>query len=345
MGRSKRKKDINSPDSQTIVPEQKRQTMASGNSQQNNGQQQAQASPLFQTFSQSMPTMSYSQPYYSSPPPPPMPGTGVGMPGQPGALQDVWVRILDRLDTMDRKLTQLDSIQVSVNKITDQVYTMNTKINSLEAKMANVEQSREFDSKSIDLLQEKQNKIDSILEKMQKLEADQKEKLLDIQSREMRDNLIFYKIPEQRDETAQDCEDKVRNLIEREMNVSSAREIRFHRVHRIGRFNRNKTRPIVAKFAFYPDRETVRKAAKNLEGTNFSVGQQFPKEIMERRKRLVPIMKQAKSAGKDAYISFDKLYINGVLYKDNVDANTEAMDTGSAGSTAGQPRGQGQSRT
>ena len=66
---------------------------------------------------------------------------------------------------------------------------------------------------------------------------------------------------------------------------------------------------------------------------------------MERRKRLVPIMKQAKSAGKDAYISFDKLYINGVLYKDNVDANTEAMDTGSAGSAAGQPRGQGQSRT
>ena len=237
----------------------------------------------------------------------------MGMPGQPGAPQDVWVRILDRLDTMDRKLTQLDSIQVSVNKITDQVYTMNTKINSLEAKMANVEQSREFDSKSIDLLQEKQNKIDSILDKMQKLEADQKEKLLDIQSREMRDNLIFYKIPEQREETTQDCEDKVRNLIEREMNVSSAREIRFHRVHRIGRFNRNKTRPIVAKFAFYPDRETVRKAAKNLEGTNFSVGQQFPKEIMERRKRLVPIMKQAKSAGKDAYISFDKLYINGVL--------------------------------
>ena len=79
--------------------------------------------------------------------------------------QDVWVRMLDRFDTMDRKLTQLDSIQVWVNKITDQVYTMKKKINSLEAKMANVEQSRVFDSKSIDLLQEKQNKIDNILKK------------------------------------------------------------------------------------------------------------------------------------------------------------------------------------
>ena len=82
----------------------------------------------------------------------------------------------------------------------------------------------------------------------------------------------------------------------------------------MGRFNRNKTRPIVAKFAFYPDRERVRGAAKNLEGTSFSIGQQFPKEVQDRRRVLVPMMKKAKLEGKEAYISVDKLYINGTQY-------------------------------
>lgn len=82
----------------------------------------------------------------------------------------------------------------------DQVYTMNT-----ETKMVNTEQSREFDSKSIDLLQKKQNEMDNLVRKMQKLEEEQKKKLLEIQSREMKDNLISYRIPEAVGEMDQDC--------------------------------------------------------------------------------------------------------------------------------------------
>ena len=215
---------------------------------------------------------------------------------------------------MDKKLGQLDTIQVSVNKITDQVNTMNTKINGLETKMKTIEDSRQFDSKSLDLLQAKQKQIDSIMHKMQKMEADQKEKLIDLQCREMRDNLIFYNFKEEQGETDQLCMEKLYRLMENELALQNAREIQFHRVHRMGRFNRNKTRPIVAKFAFYPDRERVRGAAKNLEGTSFSIGQQFPKEVQDRRRVLVPMTKKAKLEGKEAYISVDKLYINGTQY-------------------------------
>ena len=74
--------------------------------------------------------------------------------------------------------------------------------------MKTIEDSREFDSKSIDLLQAKQNQIDSIMLKMQKLETEQKEKLLDLQSREMRDNLMFYNFKEEKGETDQHCMEK-----------------------------------------------------------------------------------------------------------------------------------------
>ena len=195
------KKSQNSPESN----EQKHQTLNMFSSQQSSQQNNNGPQPngFFQTFSQ--PNIGiYGQSYYSSSPLPPM--------GSPGQIQtppqDVLSKILQRLDTMDKKLGQLDCIQSSVNKITDQVNTMSTKINGLETKMKTIEDSREFDSKSIDLLQAKQNQIDSIMLKMQKLETEQKEKLLDLQSREMRVHLMFYNFKKEKGETDQHCMEK-----------------------------------------------------------------------------------------------------------------------------------------
>ena len=43
---------------------------------------------------------------------------------------------------------------------------------------------------------------------------------------------------------------------------------------------------------------------------------QFPKEIQERRRILVPIMKQFREKGKRATLSVDRLYVDGKLYLD-----------------------------
>ena len=81
---------------------------------------------------------------------------------------------------------------------------------------------------------------------------------MDIQCRSMRDNLIFYRIPEQKDETDDDCARKILSFIEGHLEIENAsRDIKLHRAHRMGKFNNSKVRPIVAKFAFYPDREKV----------------------------------------------------------------------------------------
>ena len=46
----------------------------------------------------------------------------------------------------------------------------------------------------------------------------------------------------------------------------------------------------------------MRKNAGKLKDTPFGISQQFPREIMETRKRLVPIMKEARQRGQDAYV-------------------------------------------
>ena len=55
---------------------------------------------------------------------------------------------------------------------------------------------------------------------------------------------------------------------------------------------------MVAKFNRYPQRELVRKTASKLKGTSISLGKQFPKEIQERRKQLLPILRREKERGK-----------------------------------------------
>lgn len=68
----------------------------------------------------------------------------------------------------------------------------------------------------------------------------------------------------------------------------------------------------------FPQQELVRKSGSKLKGTNFSLGEQFPKVIQDRRRLLLPIFKRAKSEGRRASLVRDKLYIGGRLYKENV---------------------------
>ena len=105
--------------------------------------------------------------------------------------------------------------------------------------------------------------------------------------------------------------------MELKLSKKDSKGISFERVHRIGKFNSNnsKPRPLIAKFTFHKDKEFVLAQAKNLRGTTSAVARDFPKEIVEKRKILVPILKDAKKSGHDANLVYDKLYINGQLYR------------------------------
>jgi hypothetical protein len=77
----------------------------------------------------------------------------------------------------------------------------------------------------------------------------------------MRDNLIFYNIPETRDEETTPI---IHKLLEEKMGMKDAtKNIKIDRSHRLGRPKpgASKPRPIVAKFNYRQDRETIRRNA------------------------------------------------------------------------------------
>ncbi|KAJ8301551.1 hypothetical protein KUTeg_020538 [Tegillarca granosa] len=62
-------------------------------------------------------------------------------------------------------------------------------------------------------------------------------------------------------------------------------------------------------------REEVRKRSNKLEGSKYRIGQQYPKEVQDKRRELVPIMKREREKGNSAYFTADKLVVNGKVWK------------------------------
>ena len=128
----------------------------------------------------------------------------------------------------------------------------------------------------------------------------------------MRDNLIFCGIEEDRHE---DCEEKLRDFLQRKLRIDYS--VSFERVHRLGKYREyaEKPRNIVAKFSFFKDREHVRRLApRRLKGSRYWINEQYPAEIEERRKKLYPVMRQARADNRRVKLVRDVLYIDGDVY-------------------------------
>ena len=137
----------------------------------------------------------------------------------------------------------------------------------------------------------------------------------------MRNNLIFCGIEETPNETPTESENKIRSFIadRLELAQNDVDSLRIERAHRIGAKDGNQgstSRKIVVKFTYFKDREIVRKERTKLNGSNFYMHEQFPPEIIGKRKRLVPKMKAAEQQGRSAWIAYDTLYIDGKSQRD-----------------------------
>ena len=106
------------------------------------------------------------------------------------------------------------------------------------------------------------------------------------------------------------------DFCETQIGLSSIGE-NIQRAHRVGTFDegRNKPRPIVVKFSSFRRRESVREQARLLSGTKFRMQEQFPRKINDPRKKLFPIMNEARRNGQKVSLVRDKLYIHDRKHK------------------------------
>lgn len=118
--------------------------------------------------------------------------------------------------------------------------------------------------------------------------------------------------------SGEDCNAKVWEFCETVLKISNARDrVRIDRAHRSGAFKPDKPRAIIVKFKDTDSKMLVKTASRqfDLKQTPYGVFDQYPPEVQEKRKGLIPIMLKAKDERKKAVLVRDKLYINNRLYE------------------------------
>lgn len=185
------------------------------------------------------------------------------------------------------------------------------KLGNLETRFAHMEQTVDYLTEEVAKCKTNTSVFENTTSNIKADLAKTKDDLLDLQTRTIRDNLIFFNIPEKPNEKPEETEQILYEFIEHDMRLDSqfAKNISFERVHRAGPIDKKKHRKIVAKFSFHKERETVRSHSKNLKGTNYFVREQFPTEVIEARKRLYPIYQEAKKNNQRASLVVNRFYI------------------------------------
>lgn len=257
-------------------------------------------------------------------------------------LQNQNVKIL----SIEKQISEINNLKKSVTYLECKVHDLDTELKDTHSTLVNYSESIAAYSDMCDEVVKGKTYSDSqireLSERVEKLEVGQKSlninqikaesTIIDLQCRSMRDNLIFTGIREMEvpwgdPEAREDVEATLRNFLASEMHIRY--EIPFHRVHRLGIYNRataeENPRPIIAKFEKFKDREFVRsEAPKTLKDKHFGVREQFPKIIEEKRKLLYP---EAKIARRDksnkVRLIRDKLYINNVEFQPKPREGTE----------------------
>lgn len=152
-------------------------------------------------------------------------------------------------------------------------------------------------------------------------------KSIDMEARQRRNNLLFWGIPEVRNE---DCTAVLSEFLSDRLEID-AETICIQTAHRVGRpinnrrnvigrgVSNQKHRPLIALFRDFQDVELIISNAGKLRGTSFGINRDYPPEIIEARKPLLAEKKKLKAAQPNSNISIQypaKLIQDGRLVKD-----------------------------
>ena len=135
-----------------------------------------------------------------------------------------------------------------------------------------------------------------------------KDKLIDLENRSRRNNLRFERIRDDENENWTQTELKLNNLLKNVLKLDSAK-ITVERAHRVGKFDRNSNRCVVAKFLNWKDKEAITTAVRKFKPEGVFINDDYAEETVLKRKELIPLMKKARAEGKYAVINVDKLIV------------------------------------
>ena len=205
---------------------------------------------------------------------------------------------------------------------------LNSRLDHVDSKLVEFQNVKKIVDENRSMILENRSMIQEIQKELKSL----KQRVIYSDAQSKRNNLIFDGIAENHtNETWIDCQNKLCEILEKDLGITAVKNIRFERVHRKGPYKPDNIPGVIAKFTFYQDREMVWKKHFSLKGSNIWISEDYPPEIQNARKRLYSIMRAAQNEARKSGIarkvslSLDKLVLDGKVFTindlDNLPAN------------------------
>ena len=227
---------------------------------------------------------------------------------------------LDKILGEIKKLEKLDAIETTLKDLTSRLGNVESTIDKMREDARAVDSSIKRMDESLTHLNKEAEELRGTVEDKDKQIEYLHTQHLYLESYSRRENLKFFGIPESEASASEGKDavgtiDVLRDFLHDVLGFRDPkRNMEFQREHRFGKSVLGKRRPILARFLRYQDHETVLRARFELKGTEYVILQDFPQEIMKRRRKQMPKLKEAKK--RDQKVSFsksepDKLFIDG----------------------------------
>jgi ribA/ribD-fused uncharacterized protein len=218
----------------------------------------------------------------------------------PAWFLEVRDKLFNRFDNLDK---EIDAMHTRLNEVAQ----------SVQHACDSAKDATDTANEALKTVAKLENENSRLKEDVKSL----KSKFVHLESQSRRNNLIFNGITEKMGrETWEDCEAAVRNVICTQMGIPEGASIQFERVHRLGPKKGDRKRSIIAKFSHFKGRELVWRNRHKLSKSNFSLSEDYPVEIQNERKLLLPVLKVAKTVNsvKSVSLNLNRLYVDGKLY-------------------------------
>ena len=132
-----------------------------------------------------------------------------------------------------------------------------------------------------------------------------------VENQTRRNNLRIDGVAEIAAENWADTEAVVRKSFTTALKLPEAQAsaIRIEHAHRTGPSSTGRPKTIVVRLETYKDRDCILQAARKEKPRGIFVNEDLSHRVMDRRKQLMPKLKEARSNGKIAYMVYDRLVV------------------------------------
>ena len=250
---------------------------------------------------------------------------GMDIETNPGPMQ-TRLTSFEQKDTRSTKSQEQSSEHGASHRPTEVILEdILLKLEGFNGRFDKIEHKLESVASKMENTIEEQTKMKAENKKLTKQVKDLEDKVSYLEGQSKRNNLLFHGVPERKDETWEECEVAVRKILEEKLGMEEAwseSDIEIERAHRVGKFTKDKIRPIVVKFANFKHRSLVFKNKSKLQKSNYRIQEQFSDKITQERRSFQPLIEKAIGEEKRFYVRYNKLIVDDVVYMFDYESNT-----------------------